>query len=441
MKRQRRPWTGVDSSGAAVVLKAAHDYYAHGRLAAARTLGRLGVRVVVVHDDRHTPAALSRYAEHLEWPLDGNPADETLHRLVKLGAQLGSRPLLIPTDDVGALFVDDHAADLRGSFLLPSQPPGLARTLSNKGRLYELCKRHGIATPEVWLPGSREEAVAHAERAGFPIVVKSMDPEVLGHRPKASSVLVASDPDELLTCYDLMEDPAQPNLMLQEYIPGTAESIWMFNGYFGHDSRCLLAFTGQKIRQSPRGTGSATLGVCRHNNEVIDAACSLLTKLGYRGIVDMGYRYDPRDRRYKLLDVNPRLGSTFRLFVDDQDLDVLRAMYLDLTGQTVPARGRYEGRRWWVEPLDLWAVPGYRQHDGLTWAEWAQSLRGVREAAWFARDDPIPFAAIVGLVLGRAVYRGLSRNPRINQGLRRMASQATGGRLPRGALDAPRPQP
>jgi hypothetical protein len=26
--------------------------------------------------------------------------------------------------------------------------------------------------------------------------------------------------------------------------------------------------------------------------------------------------------------------------------------------------------------------------------EWLRSLRGVREAAWFARDDPLPFAVM-----------------------------------------------
>ena len=40
-----------------------------------------------------------------------------------------------------------------------------------------------------------------------------------------------------------------------------------------------------------------------------------MKELGYRGILDIGYRYDARDGRYKVLDVNPRIGATFRLFV------------------------------------------------------------------------------------------------------------------------------
>jgi len=43
---------------------------------------------------------------------------------------------------------------------------------------------------------------------------------------------IVHNAEELLKSYDEMEDPAQPNLMLQEYIPGNVDTVWMFNGYF-----------------------------------------------------------------------------------------------------------------------------------------------------------------------------------------------------------------
>ncbi len=59
--------------------------------------------------------------------------------------------------------------------------------------------------------------------------------------------------------------------------------------------------------------------------------------LGFRGIVDLDLRFDPRDAQYKLLDFNPRLGAQFRLFTTGTGVDVARAAYLDLTGQPVAA--------------------------------------------------------------------------------------------------------
>ena len=69
---------------------------------------------------------------------------------------------------------------------------------------------------------------------------------------------------------------------------------------------------------------------------------------------------------YKLLDVNPRIGGTFRLFVGPDGTDVLRALYLDLTGQAIPPTSEPDGRRWIVEPQDLISSLAYRRRGDIT---------------------------------------------------------------------------
>ena len=276
--------------------------------------------------------------------------------LLVLAARIGGRPLLIAADDVAALFVADNLARLDEAFRLPAQPAGLALALSDKARLHELCLGAGIPTPEARFPTSREEMRSHAEELGFPVVIKSMDPRVLRRRANALSVAIARSRAEALELYDRMEDPAAPNLMLQEFIPGDAPSIWMFNGYFDREGACPIGIVGQKIRQAPPRTGATTLGVTVRNETVRGLAVRFLGDLGYRGIVDLGFRFDARDGRYKLLDVNPRVGSSFRLFVARNGLDVVRALYLDMTGQPVPRGDAPEGRRWLVEDQDAATV-------------------------------------------------------------------------------------
>jgi predicted ATP-grasp superfamily ATP-dependent carboligase len=97
------------------------------------------------------------------------------------------------------------------------------------------------------------------------------------------------------------------------------------------------------------------------------------------------------------------VGAAFRLFVDEQGLDVVRVLYCDLTRQPVwPARVR-DGRKWLLEDQDLeWSL--VRVHEGsLTLRRWLASLAGVEEAAWFARDDLRPFLRVAGRLLARAV--------------------------------------
>ncbi len=165
---------------------------------------------------------------------------------------------------------------------------------------------------------------------------------------------------------------------------------------------CLAAYTGRKVRQHPTNTGMTSLGVCEHNAAVVGTTERLMKQIGYRGIVDMGYRFDARDGEYKLLDVNPRIGATFRLFVDPAGVDVLRALYLDLTGQ--PPRRRAaarEGRRWVVEHHDALEVAAAMRRRELGVGEWLRSLRAVQEAAWFSPRDPLPAVALTVAFAGR----------------------------------------
>lgn len=363
----------------------------HGALGIARSAGRMRIPVYRVTRERFAPARLSRYSRgwvSIPWDSSDERILEALHTL----AQKIGRAILIAVDDAGSVFVDTHAAALEEEFLFPRQPAGLAQELSSKRGMYELCQKHHVPTPASQFPRSEADVLKLADQARFPTVVKCIN---AGDAPPASPrVAIAEDRDELLHAYRLMESPSGSNVMIQEYIPGTPESVWMFNGYFDERSDCRLGFTGKKIRQSPPYTGATTLGVCEANPTVQDDTVRLMKAVGYRGILDIGFRFDQRDGQYKLLDVNPRIGGTFRLFVGPDGLDVLRAMYLDLTGQQVTGTSLPEGRRWIVEPLDVLSSLTYHRRGDITVPGWVRSLRGVREAAWFARDDPLPFFAL-----------------------------------------------
>jgi D-aspartate ligase len=398
MARSRPAPPEFDASTPIVVFGLSRGTMHHGALGIARSAGRMGIPVYRVSRERFAPARLSRYSRgwvYIPW----NSSDEQVLDALRTLAQKIGRAILIAVDDAGSVFVDTHAAALESEFSFPRQPAGLAQELSSKREMYELCQTHEVPTPASQFPRSEADVVRLAERTGFPTVVKCIN---AGETPPDSPrVAIAQDRDELLHAYRLMESPLGSNVMIQEFVPGTPESVWMFNGYFDERSECRLGFTGKKIRQSPPYTGATTLGVCEVNAAVQEDTVRLMKAVGYRGILDIGFRFDERDGQYKLLDVNPRIGGTFRLFVGPEGMDVLRALYLDLTGQPVPGASLPEGRRWIVEPLDVLSSLTYRRRGDITLRGWVSSLRGVREAAWFARDDPLPF---LSLVLGTPFY-------------------------------------
>jgi predicted ATP-grasp superfamily ATP-dependent carboligase len=407
MKGGAEEWSRpLDTKTPVVILGLSRGVFHHGVLGIARSAGRLGVPVHRLGREQRAPAATSRYIRGWEVISESATSEEIFQTLRELSEAIG-RSILIPADDAASVFVDDHMDALEPYFLLPRQPVGLARALSSKQGMYELCQQHGVPTPVSVFPQSEADVLGYVETTEFPIVLKCIN---AGDAPSsAPRVLIAESRDELLAGYREMGTPGESNVMLQEYIPGTPETVWMFNGYFDEASSCRIGFTGKKIRQSPPYTGATTLGECVANATVQDTTVRFMQAIGYRGILDIGYRFDARDGQYKLLDVNPRIGGTFRLFVADNGVDVLRALYLDLTGHDVPATSAPDQRRWIVEPLDVTSSIVYRRRGDLTLGAWLSSLRGVREAAWFARDDPRPFLSLWAKLLMERIRRGPRR--------------------------------
>ncbi len=382
-------FSDCDFSTPVLILKCFEDSYIG--LGIVRSLGRLGVPVYSVVNDTRAPANFSRYGKTFCFP---NLTDRTndvqlLEYLAEVADKLGRKSVLIPTTDLYARFVSRQRTILESSFLFQKCDPDLVESLCSKQSMNELASGHDVPTARTFVPTSMMSVHEYTKHALFPVVVKAVDWTQVNGRPSTKSVIMHSS-DELINNGSFNNGGEFPNVMLQEYIGGRGTLDWIFNGYFDHQSNCLFYSTGKKLRQAPIYTGYSTLGECSANQIVYDTSVKFLRNIGYTGIVDIDYRYDPRDGLYKILDVNPRVGATFRLFAGRYGLDVIRAMYLDITGQKVPHDSQMEGRKWIVEDSDLRsAYEGYKNGD-FNLRSYLGSFRGVREGAWMALDDPSP---------------------------------------------------
>lgn len=362
-----------------------------GALAIMRSLGPLGVPIFGIDADPGSPTLRSRYLKkHWIRALDPNAPGDYLSFVMDVGKEIGGRPILVPTSDDLSMFVAEFGDQLSQRFDFPRNTPELVENLADKRRMFSIASEHGVATPNTVAPRDEEHVRALMTQFSFPIMLKGIDGRLLQAR-KGKRMVIVQDQDELLHWYRFLEDPEAPNLLLQEMIPGGDDQVYIFNGYFNAESECLAGFTGRKIRQYPVHTGAASLGICEWYQDLADITCRLMKGVGYTGILDIGYRLDPRDGQYKVLDINPRVGQAFRLFVAENDMDVIKSLYLDMTGQQQPPVQPREGRKWLIEDFDVVSSFFYHREGALSVSDWIRSFRGVEEAAWFSSRDPLPF--------------------------------------------------
>lgn len=361
----------------------------HGGVGAIRSLGRLGVPMYAITEDRYTPAASSRYLKRaFVWPTSGAEEPEYLvEGLLRIGARIGRPTVLVPTDEEAAVLIAEHQDALRDTFLFPPVDPGLPRRLASKQGLHELCMEHGIPSPTASFPQSYDEIVDFAEKARFPVVAKNREAFVRRKRPAVNGTTRIATREGLLT---LARDWGEhPGVILQEYLPREEAEDWIVHACFDADSAPLALFTGVKVRSWPPHAGMTANAYVVDNPELADLATRFIKQIGFSGIIDLDLRFDRRDGQYKLLDFNPRMGAQFRLFESESGVDVVRAMHLNLTGRTVPEGEQRAGHRYIVENIDLPALLAYRR-SGYTTPHAPARASGT-ELAWLAGDDPLPF--------------------------------------------------
>jgi D-aspartate ligase len=364
--------------------------------------------VFAVVEDRCTPASVSKYlAGAFVWEMrDLNP-DQFLEGMAIIGGRLNRQTIIIPTSDVAAILIAEHAEELQPWFLFSEQPSTLPRTLANKRELYQLCEKLGIAAPRTSYPTSMEDVREFVESATFPVLVKAAESWLLPEGARTTSLV--STPEQV---YELFRDSPWPesNLILQEFIDPANGEDWFFHTY--RSPGCQLDFTGRKFRSFPAFAGPTTLGKAIENPALRRQAEEILDAISYCGIADLDLRFDKRDGQFKLLDFNPRIGAQFRLFEDRTGVDVARALYLDLTGSP-PQNFRETNERTFIAEIhDFAASVNYMRHGKLTIRGWLQSIAGKRELAWFSFRDLLPFLMMAVRLLTRQGRRALGWSKR-----------------------------
>jgi predicted ATP-grasp superfamily ATP-dependent carboligase len=401
----------VAAAGAPVlVFNLGHNAVQHGALGVIRTLGRMGVDVYAVVDGHLAPGAVSRYTRgSFVWKAGDEEPEQIAAGLLAIGERIGRKAILVATDDRAAALVAERAEVLEQAFVFPHPPRCLPRRLSNKRELYLLCKEIGIPCPETVCPVCLGDVHAFIERAQFPVIVKAADAQCLPKGMRSTSIV--RTPAELLRIYEQTERSDGPNLIFQEYIARDCGEDWIFHGYTNPQTGRLLAFTGKKLRSYPPFAGLTTLGIPAANETLYRQSERLLKATGYAGIMDLDYRFDSRDGQYKLLDFNPRIGANFRMFENPAGIDVARAMYLDLSGQTVPQSPLMKERKFVVESHDWMAGLGYIRNSELTARNWWGSLKGRKELAWFSKEDPLPALLACSRLVARMMMRAVRKSP------------------------------
>ena len=300
----------VSGSRRRVVVLGAH----YGGLSVVRALSAEDIEVMVVASDTRGHAAHSRFvSRYLVAPDPSDHADELLQALMGLEPKWDGA-LLMPTLDEYVIFVSQDSRELERRFRFAVPEWDVVDTTINKNHLYPAAVEAGIPVPDFLVPASEEDLEPWRDSSNYPCIIKPYESrrfsEIYG-----TKVLVANDFVELREKY-LDTRRHGLDVMVCEIIPGDDSTVFSYHAYVDSHGELLTGMCSQKLRQYPTGFGQgAVVRSVPLIAEVRDQTITLLRHLGYRGEASAEFRFDRRDGRYKLMEINIRPIVYESLFV------------------------------------------------------------------------------------------------------------------------------
>jgi D-aspartate ligase len=391
---------GVPPRGALVL---GADYRALG---VARSLGRRGVPVWVVAERGEPLATVSRYARRsVRWPDGGD--EQRVRFLLELAVAHGLQGwALIPSSDTAAAMLARTHERLAEQFTQTTPPWDVVRWAYDKRLTYELADELQVPCPITVQPGRKLDAAS--VNIPFPAVLKPAVKEV----PNALTMAKAwriEDRQQLELRYAEACEFIDPELLIvQELIPGGGETQFSY-AVLCRDGEPLAALTARRTRQYPADFGRASTFVETVDcPEVVEPSLHILRRLRYTGLIEMEYKRDPRDGVLKLLDMNPRVWGWHTL-CGRAGVDFPWLLWLLVSGEEVPSSRPRAGVGWLRFTTDTPTAVRELLGRRMAIREYARSLRGPKEAAIFAWDDPLPGLAelpVLACVLARRLLHG-----------------------------------
>lgn len=354
-------------------------------LSLVRSIAELKIPVYVA-EDRKCIAGFSRYcSKFLLSPKADSPKLTSF--LVDVAKRYNLKDwLLLPTDDylVENLSCNKNVLEKYYKMFVPSQED--LYHIINKKNLLEIAEKCGTNIPNTCYIDSIEKA----KNFRYPLLVKgnygcSFYQEM--HK-KAFKVNSFSELQNVMDELSKVVDTA--DVMIQELIPSQkGEHVVSFT-CFADEGDIKSYWMGQKLRERPIENGTATFAESVMIEDIVKQATPLIKALRYTGVCEVEFMHDHRDKKWELIEINPRTWKWVGL-AKTCGIDYAKMLYQHANGIHQEYPKTYHVGIKWVDHLTD-PIVGIKMIKArmISFTEYFKSMKGKVIPAIWNWKDPVP---------------------------------------------------
>ncbi len=374
-------------------------------LGVLRTLAKKDIPIIMLDSD-HCISKYSRFKKRFfrsPHPSDDQSYVDFLIDLAKKEKIHRNRWVIFPNSDETVYVLSKYKNILEEFYRIPTPGWEVIQNVYIKKNTYQLAKKGGIPIPTTYYPDGLQELVELS--LNYPVVIKPSIRDNFYSKIKIKAFRV-NNKEELVRIYEYVCSIIEPSeVLVQEFIPGGPNHLYSFCPFF-KDGEVLTSIMARRARQHPMDFGHAsTFAELVDIPEIQKIAEKFLSLINYYGFAEVEFMQDPRDGNYKLIEVNPRVWGWHTIAIAS-GVDLPYLLYQDMIGEEMDVRLPIDNLKWVRLITDVPTVLSEIIGGRLRIRDYLKSMKGKKEFAVFALNDPLPFLAEVALIPYLWVKRG-----------------------------------
>ena len=268
----------------------------------------------------------------------------------------------------------------------------IVETLLDKNKFYSYVKKNNLPVPKSFFINSLADAKVAANQLSYPAIIK---PAVKNQKWNDFTHLKAFDidsPSSLLRIYKTYSSFTN-SFIAQKWIEGDDTNYFTCNCYFDRNSKPLVTFTTQKLRQWPPKTGQACFGFEVKNEQVLETTIELFEKINFYGLAYLEMKKDANNNQYYIIEANICRPTGRSATAEASGVSYLYTMYCDAIGRPLPQNiiQKYKKTKWIHLRRDMQSAFFHFHKKELKPINWLKSYKGPKTFALFSWKDPKPF--------------------------------------------------
>lgn len=275
-------------------------------VAIVRSLGKKRAEITLGNERRLSATAFSKYVKHrVVYPSPEQNPDLFTFEMCRL-VKKEKFDVVMPVRDATTILFSKVKDRLSNYTNLPIPNYSTLMNGRNKAQTLKVALDIDIPCPITYFDDG-EQINKLKDAFEYPLLIRPC--ESSGSR----GIVRVDSPKKLMDEYHKIKKQFG-EVIIQEYIPhvGTAYNVSaLFNQY----SEPRVLFAMKKIREFPLTGGPTAFAESVEGADVKKYASKLLKEMNWVGVAEVEFLYDERDKKPKLLEINPRFWNPLSLAI------------------------------------------------------------------------------------------------------------------------------